>query len=160
MAASVEDLRFNQLLHLKVWMRKSYHLILKSLRIRDRTDKSNKRADVYKASLVPADRSKKQSRSPISMSDRILAGFAWRNKHIKRIGGGRVDDQILAGYPLIELAGSFGISRCIANLESNKVGRCGSSTTACGDLIIPIQQGSHYSVAQVSGRAYHDRIDG
>ena len=96
-------------------MREPHRLMLEALRTRARTHTSNKRPNVNKPSLVPADHFEQESRSPLGVCDWILAGFAHRRKYIEGIGRGGVNDQVVAGYPFVKLPRCFDVSRQIAN---------------------------------------------
>jgi hypothetical protein len=85
--------------------------MLKALSARARTHARNERTNVNKASPVQADRVEQPSCSSIGVRDRILAGFANGRERTKRIWGGGIYDQIVAGYPFIKLPRCFCVPR-------------------------------------------------
>jgi hypothetical protein len=92
-------------------MREPHRLVLEALSVRARTDESNERPDVNEPRLVPAYPIEQQPRTPLGVRYRILAGFAYGRRQIEGIWSGGINDQIVAGYPLVKLTRFLGIAR-------------------------------------------------
>ena len=85
--------------------------MLETLRARARLDQGNERADVNEPCLVPAYRIEQKPGSSLCVRNRIPAGLAHRRENVKRIRGGGINHQIMAGHPFVKLPSGLAISR-------------------------------------------------
>src|SRR5215469_2086258 len=109
---------------------------------------------------MPGNRCQKSSCSPFSVSKWIGAVPVERRNHIERIGSRCIDDQVVTGYPLVELANGFRVARNIAYRQPGQVDRRCLAAPARGDFVLSVQQSADDRIADVAGSTNDERSGG